>query len=94
MKKQGLSQRLVMAFGLTDALVTFMRLMNKVFWPFIGSFVVVYLDDILIYCKTSEEHLIHVKQALETLQANKLQLNINFWAFQSSTFVLGVYVWR
>jgi hypothetical protein len=47
-------------FGLTDSLTTFMRLMNEILKYFIGKFVVVYLDDILIFNRTNEENLRHV----------------------------------
>jgi hypothetical protein len=68
---------LVMPFGLTNAPTTFMRLINDIFRPHLGKFVVIYLDDILVFSKSWEEHLQHVCNVLELLRAHKLQVKEN-----------------
>ena len=65
--KHGLFEWLVMMFGLCNALTTFMRVMNDVFMPFLDDFVILYLEDILIFSGTWDEHVRHVKKVLDTL---------------------------
>ncbi|KAL0546184.1 hypothetical protein IC582_016090 [Cucumis melo] len=73
---------IVMSFGLTNAHAVFMDLMNRVFKDSLDTFVIVFIDDILIYSKTEAEHEEHLHQVLETLRANKLYAKFSkceFW---------------
>ena len=70
-----------MPFGLMNAPATFMRLMDDILLPFTNSFVVVYLDDILIFSQTWEEHLHHIRQVLQTLRQHKLCGNLEKCTF-------------
>ena len=60
----------VLCFGLTNAPATFQQVMNEIFKHQVGKFVLVYLDDILIFSRSREEHLRHLREALEVLRAN------------------------
>ena len=70
-----------MPFELANAPATFMRLMDDIFWPFTLSFVVVYLDDILFFSQSWEEHLHHIRQVLQTLRQHKLCANLEKCTF-------------
>jgi hypothetical protein len=79
--KEGLFEWLVMPFRLTNAPATFMRLMEYILKPFTNLFVVVYLDDILIFIQTWEEHLHHIRQVLQTLRKHKWCANLEKCTF-------------
>ena len=62
-----------MPFGLTNAPVYFVDLMSRVFREFLNKFVVVFVDDILIFSRSKEEHTLHLREVLEALQAHNLR---------------------
>ncbi|GJV50133.1 putative reverse transcriptase domain-containing protein [Tanacetum coccineum] len=72
----------VMPFGLTNAPAVFMDLMNRVCKPYVDKFVIVFIDDILIYSKTKEDHEVHLRLVLELLRKEKLYAKFfkcEFW---------------
>jgi len=72
----------VMPFGLTNAPAIFMDLMNRVFQSYLDKFVVVFIDDILIYFSSQMQHAYHLREVLETLRRNKLYAKLSkceFW---------------
>ncbi|KAL0543844.1 hypothetical protein IC582_018949 [Cucumis melo] len=78
---------IVMSFGLTNAPAVFMNLMNIVFREFLDTFVIVFMDHILIYSKTEVEHEEHLRMVLQTLRDNKLYAKFSkceFWLKQVS----------
>ncbi|KAL0541274.1 hypothetical protein IC582_021316 [Cucumis melo] len=85
--RYGHHEFIVMSFGLTNAPAVFMDLMNRVFREFLDTFVIVFIDDILIYSKTEAEHEEHLRMVLQTLRDNKLYAKFSkceFWLKQVS----------
>jgi hypothetical protein len=80
--RYGLYEYLVMSFGLTNAPAYFMYLMNSVFMPELDKFIVVFIDDILIYSKTEEDHADHLRVILQRLRDHHLYAKFSkceFW---------------
>ncbi|WVZ49037.1 LOW QUALITY PROTEIN: hypothetical protein U9M48_000419 [Paspalum notatum var. saurae] len=87
---QGHYQFKVMPFGLTNAPATFQCVMNEILQPFLRKFVLVFLDDILIYSPTLDLHVVHINQVVELLRAHQLYLKPSKCSFaQTSIGYLG-----
>ena len=83
---------LVMPFSVTNAPGVFMDYMNKVFHPYLDSFVVAFIDDILVYSKTREEHEEHLRIVLQTVKDRKFYAKLSkceFW-LEKVSFLGGV----
>src|SRR5271170_5481909 len=84
---------LVMPFGLTNAPATFMTLINDIFHEFLDQFVIIYLDNILIYSKTKEKHLKHVHLVLRKLKEHCLYGKLSKCEFMKNEVkYLGHYI--
>jgi hypothetical protein len=80
--RYGLYEYTMMSFGLPNAPAYFMYLMNKVFMEYLDKFVVVFIDDILLFSKTEEEHEKHKRLVLEKLRSDQLYAKFSkceFW---------------
>lgn len=93
--KYGQFEYLVMPMGLCNAPATFQSLMNRIFHDCIDRFLVVYIDDILIYSNTKEEHLQHIRAVLERLRQHELYASPKKCTFMNTeTEFLGLLVGR
>ena len=63
---------LVMSFGLTNAQATFVDIINRVFWCFLDSYVIIFIDDILVYSKNKGEHTNHLKVVFQVIKEHQL----------------------
>ncbi|GBG79224.1 hypothetical protein CBR_g29276 [Chara braunii] len=85
--RDGLYEFTVMPFGLTNAPTTFQSLMDKILREQIGRFVVLYLDDILIFSKSIEEHIKHLEEVFTILKKTQLHLNLEKYEFERDSVI-------
>jgi hypothetical protein len=81
----------VMPFGLTNALVSFKHMMNDIFKEFVDDFVVIYLDDILIFSKTSKEHENHVHLVFNKIWEKRLCVKLGFFLSSIKSRIIGLH---
>jgi hypothetical protein len=89
--KHGLFEWLVMPFGLCNSSVKFMRVMNDVFMYFIDDFVIAYSNNILVFIRTWEDHVMDVEKVFELLKMEKLYVKMSKCEFGKTSHVLGLY---
>jgi hypothetical protein len=83
--RYGMYEYMVISFGLTNALAYFMYLMNKVFMEYLDNFVLVFINDILVYSRSEEEHEEHLHLVLQKLRDHRLYVKLSkceFWLKQ------------
>jgi hypothetical protein len=85
--KEGLFEWMVMPFGISNAPTTFMRVMNDVLRPFLDDCVIFYLDDILVFRKSHEDHVMHLKQVMDVLKKENLFLKMSKCEFGNTSLV-------
>ena len=72
---------LVVPFGLTNVPTTFMHLLHNIFWGHLDDFIIIFLDDILVYSRGLREHMTHVRQTLEILRKHQLYAKVSKCTF-------------
>ena len=82
--RYGSYEYLIMSFRLTNALITFCNITNDVLFDYLGAFVVVYLDDIIVYSQTLSEHEVHLRKVSQRIKEHKLYVTLESVSFQES----------
>jgi hypothetical protein len=81
-----------MLFGLTNAPAYFMYMMNKIFMEYLDKFIVVFIDDILVYSRSEEEHEEHLHLVLQKLREHRLCTKLSKWEFWMKKVVFLVHI--
>ncbi|XP_070668888.1 uncharacterized protein [Malus domestica] len=85
---------LVMPFGLTNAPAAFMNLMNRVFYPYLDRFLIVFIDEILVYSKNEIEHARHLRLVLKTLRLKPHEKNYPTHDLELAAIIFALKIWR